>query len=97
MMNSYYTYIVTNKKNGVLYVGVTDNLLRRVYEHKNNMLDGFTKRYNLHYLVYYEIIDDIKFAIKREKQMKKWNRDWKIRLIEKINPDWKDLYEELKN
>jgi putative endonuclease len=96
-MNSYYIYIITNKKNGVLYVGVTDNLIRRVYEHKNKLLDGFTKRYNLHYLVYYEIIDDIKLAIKREKQMKKWNRDWKIRLVEKNNPDWKDLYEELKN
>ena len=97
MMKPYFVYIMTNKKNGILYVGVTNNLLRRVYEHKNNMIIGFTSRYNLHYLVYYETVEDINSAIKREKQLKAWNRDWKIKLIEKNNPDWRDLYEELIN
>ena len=97
MMKPYFVYIMTNKKNGILYVGVTNNLLRRVYEHKNNMIKGFTSRYNLHYLVYYETVEDINSAIKREKQLKAWNRDWKIKLIEKNNPDWRDLYEELIN
>jgi len=88
-----YTYIITNKKNGVLYIGVTSNLSKRIYEHKNGLMDGFSKKYNLMKLVYYEICDDIKNAIQREKQLKNWHRDWKINLIEKENPNWDDLAE----
>ena len=90
-----YIYIMTNKKYGTLYIGVTSNLIKRVYEHKNSFVDGFTSRYNLKKLVYYEIFDDINEAIKREKQLKKWKRVWKIELIEKLNPTWKDLYFDL--
>lgn len=88
-----YTYIITNKKNGVLYIGVTSNLSKRIYEHKNGLMDGFSKKYNLKKLVYYEICDDITNAIQREKQLKNWHRDWKINLIEKENPNWDDLAE----
>ena len=93
--NQYYIYILANKRNGTLYIGVTSNLVKRAYEHKNNIIDGFTKKYNIHKLVYYEISDDIESAIRREKQLKKWNRKWKMNLIEKNNPEWKDLYFEL--
>ena len=82
---------MTNKKNGTLYIGVTNNLERRVYEHKNNLVQGFTSEYELHHLVYYEYTTDIESAITREKQLKKWNRKWKIELIEKINPNWIDI------
>jgi len=91
----YYVYILTSRKNGTLYVGLTNSLLRRIYEHKNNLIEGFTKKYKIHILVYYEEYDDIKNAITREKQIKKWNRKWKLNLIEKNNPFWKDLYSEL--
>ncbi len=94
-MKQYYVYILTSKKNGTLYLGVTNNLLKRAYEHKNNLVDGFTKKYNIHRLVYYEETGDVNSAITREKQMKKWKRKWKMELIEKFNPDWKDLYEDL--
>jgi len=77
-----------------LYIGVTDNLTRRVYEHKNKLLEGFTKRYNLTKLVYYETTNDINAAIRREKQLKNWHREWKINLIESINKEWRDLAEE---
>ena len=87
-----YIYIMTNKKYGTLYIGVTSDLIKRVYEHKNSFVDGFTKKYNLKKLVYYEVFEDITEAIKREKQLKKWNRAWKIDLIEKLNPTWEDLY-----
>ena len=90
--NQYYIYILANKRNGTLYIGVTSNLVERVYEHKNNMIEGFSKKYNIHKLVYYEITDDIESAIRREKQLKKWNRKWKINLIENSNPEWRDLY-----
>jgi len=90
--NQYYIYILANKRNGTLYIGVTSNLVKRVYEHKNNIIDGFTKKYSIHKLVYYEITDDIESAIRREKQLKKWNRKWKINLIENSNPKWIDLY-----
>jgi putative endonuclease len=86
---------MTNKKDGTLYVGVTSNLVKRVYEHKNEFYDGFSKKYNTKNLVYYEVYDDINEAIKREKQLKNWNRVWKIKLIEDFNSDWKDLYEEI--
>ena len=90
--NQYYIYILANKRNGTLYIGVTSNLVKRAYEHKSSIIDGFTKKYNIHKLVYYEISDDIESAIRREKQLKKWNRKWKLELIEKNNPKWKDLY-----
>ncbi len=88
-------YILASKRNGTLYVGVTTDLVKRVYEHKNNLVDGFTKKYHVHMLVYFEMHDDIVTAITREKQIKKWNRSWKIELIEKTNPQWRDLYDEI--
>jgi putative endonuclease len=91
----YYVYILSSKRNGTLYIGVTSGLAKRVYEHKNNIIDGFTKKYNVHSLVYYEMMNDVECAIRREKQLKKWNRKWKINLIEKNNPYWEDLYYEL--
>ena len=94
-MKQYYVYILASKKNGTLYLGVTNNLLKRAYEHKNNLVDGFTKKYHIHRFVYYEETGDVKSAIAREKQLKKWKREWKIKLIEKFNPDWKDLYDDL--
>ena len=94
-MKNYYVYILASKKNGTLYIGVTSDLSKRVYEHKNELADGFTRKYNVHQLVYYEMTPDIRSAIQREKRLKKWKRDWKIHLIEKHNPDWKDLYEEI--
>ncbi|HKJ81195.1 MAG TPA: GIY-YIG nuclease family protein [Ignavibacteriaceae bacterium] len=94
-MKNYYVYILSSKRNGTLYIGVTNNLVRRVYEHKEGLIEGFTKKYNVKTLVYYEIHSGLKKAIEREKQMKKWYRKWKIELIEKTNPQWKDLYNEL--
>jgi len=94
MNKSYYVYILTNKKNGTLYIGVTNDLERRVYEHKNKIIEGFTKKYNLTKLVYYEETDDVVAAIEYEKRMKKWYRKWKIELIEKDNPEWEDLAED---
>jgi putative endonuclease len=91
-MNQYYVYILASRKNGTLYIGVTNDLLKRVYDHKNNLIEGFTKKYNVHNLVYHEQHNDIGKAITREKQMKKWKRQWKIELIEETNPNWKDLY-----
>ena len=87
--------MVTNKKGGFLYIGVTNNLLGRVREHKNNIVDGFTQKRGVHNLVYYEKYDDIRKAISREKQLKKWAREWKVRLIEEYNREWRDLYSEL--
>jgi len=86
---------MTNQKNGTLYIGITSDLIKRVYEHKASFVDGFTKTYNLKNLVYYEIHEDINAALLREKQLKKWNRDWKIEIIEKENPNWVDLYSKL--
>ncbi len=91
-MNSYWVYILSSSDNGTLYIGVTDNLLRRVYEHKHKLTEGFTKSYNVDKLVYFEETNDISIAIKREKQLKKWNRKWKLKLIEEMNPKWLDLY-----
>ncbi|MGE5297603.1 MAG: GIY-YIG nuclease family protein [Acidobacteriaceae bacterium] len=88
----YFVYILASKKNGVLYIGVTNNLTKRVYEHKQDFVKGFTKQYIVHDLVYFEETESIEAAIKREKQLKKWNRDWKVKLIEKENPNWEDLY-----
>ena len=91
LIRNYFVYILANKKNGTLYIGVTNNLKRRIFEHKNNLVEGFTKKYDIHILVYYDMTENIESAITREKQFKKWNRDWKIRLIEENNPDWEDL------
>ena len=89
--HQYYVYIITNQKDGVLYIGVTNNLERRLYEHKNALCSGFSKRYHLKRLVYFETYQYINDAIKREKAMKKWMRQWKVDLIEKDNPHWEDL------
>ena len=86
---------MASKRNGTIYIGVTSNLIKRIYEHKNNLVEGFTKKYNIHNLVYYEITEDVNSVIAREKQLKRWKRNWKIELIEKNNPGWKDLYFEL--
>ena len=91
-MNSY-LYILASSKNGTLYIGVTADLAKRVYEHKNSLVSGFTSKYDVHKLVHYEMFEDIESAILREKQMKKWERIWKIKLIEENNPTWKDLYQ----
>jgi putative endonuclease len=92
-MRQYYVYILTNKTNKVLYIGVTNNLVRRIFEHKNKLVEGFTKKYNLSKLVYYEVTNDIYSALEREKQLKNWHRDWKINLINNFNPVWADLSE----
>ncbi len=91
----YYVYILFSKRNGTLYIGVTNDLIRRVYEHKNKQINGFTKRYGVDKLGYYEIYQSIEEAILREKQLKNWQRTWKLELIEQDNPDWHDLYETL--
>lgn len=85
-------YILASKRNGTLYIGVTSNLVKRIWEHKNDMVEGFTKRYNVHWLVWYELHENIESAIEREKQMKEWKRKWKLKLIEDNNPGWEDLY-----
>ncbi len=90
-----YVYILAHKKNGTLYVGVTRNLVRRVYEHKTHLVAGFTRTYAVDRLVYYERHEVLLDAVTREKQIKKWRRVWKIRLIEEFNPDWRDLYEDI--
>ncbi|WP_058535587.1 GIY-YIG nuclease family protein [Legionella saoudiensis] len=90
-----YVYFLTNTYNNVLYVGVTNNLVRRVYEHKNRLMKGFTHKYNVNRLVYYEVCPDIIIAIKREKQINGWSREKKNNLIITMNPEWKDLYESL--
>lgn len=91
----YYVYILSSKINGTLYIGVTNDIGRRVYEHKNNLVPGFTKKYKVNKLVYVEAHDDVRDAIHREKCLKKWNRDWKLELIERTNPGWEDLFERI--
>ena len=86
---------MSNEKRGTLYIGVTSDLIQRIWQHKQNLVDGFTKLHQLHQLVYYELAEDMLTAIAREKQLKKWNRTWKIELIEEANNDWRDLYLEL--
>lgn len=92
-MKQYYVYIVTNKEHGTLYIGKTNDLIRRVYEHKTKPVEGFTKQYNLNKLVYFEKYDDVRIANQRESNLKHWIRKWKIELINQHNPDWDDLYE----
>jgi len=95
LVRNYYVYILASKRNGTLYIGVTNDLTRRIYEHKNGWADGFTKKYNVKMLVYFDSTNNIESAITREKQIKKWHRNWKLKLIEGMNPDWKDLSLEL--
>ena len=90
----YYVYIMASRKHGTLYIGVTNNLERRVYEHKNDLVEGYTEKYGVHSLVWFESTNDINVALLREKQLKKWNRAWKIRIIEENNPEWRDLSED---
>jgi len=94
-MGQYYVYILASQRNGTLYIGMTNDLIRRVWEHKQDLVEGFTKKYGVHRLVWYEPADEPLAAITREKQLKKWNRAWKLRLIEEMNPDWRDLYEDI--
>ena len=95
MEKDFYVYILASKRNGTLYIGVTSDLVRRVYQHKHNLAAGFTKRYKVHKLVYYERHLEAEPAIRREKLLKDWNRRWKLELIEKSNPDWDDLYDNI--
>ena len=88
-------YILTNDNNSTLYIGVTSNLVQRIYQHKNKQVKGFSSKYNLNKLVYFEQLEDMDSAILREKRLKKWNREWKNRLINELNPSWKDLYFDL--
>ncbi|KTD45398.1 putative endonuclease [Legionella quinlivanii] len=94
-MKSFYVYMMTSKRNSTLYTGSTSDLIRRVWEHKNQVIPGFTAKYNVHLLVYYEMHDTYVEAARRERRFKKWPRQWKLNLIEKMNPDWADLYEEI--
>jgi putative endonuclease len=88
-------HILASRRNGTLYIGVTSNLQERIWQHKNGMHEGFTKKYDVHMWVYYELLADMPTAITREKQLKKWNRDWKLHLIEEGNPDWRDLWDDI--
>jgi len=92
-MKQFYVYMLASQYNGTLYLGMTSDLVRRVWEHKNDLAEGFTKKYGVHTLVWYQGPGDFDSIVKREKQLKKWNRLWKIRLIEQDNPEWKDLYD----
>lgn len=95
LTRSYYVYLLASRRKGTLYVGVTNDLSKRVWQHKQDLVEGFTKKYGVKSLVWFEQTESIESAIVREKQIKKWNRDWKVELIEKTNPQWRDLYEEI--
>ena len=95
MAKKYYVYILASRRNGTLYIGVTNDLARRAWEHREGLLRGFTKKYDVKMLVYFEEFQNIGFTIHRETRLKKWKRKWKLNLIESMNPDWKDLYEQL--
>ena len=95
MQKQYYVYILTKERNSTFYVGMTSDLIKRIWHHKNSVANGFTKKYNIKQLVYYEVFDDLQNAIKREKRLKQWSRAWKIKAIEEQNPEWNDLYEEI--
>ncbi len=94
-MRRFFVYILASRRNGTLYIGVTNNLVRRVWEHRNNVVDGFTRQHAIRTLVYYETCDNAEVAIGREKQLKAWRRSWKIALIEGTNPEWRDLWGEI--
>jgi putative endonuclease len=95
MAKQYTVYILASKRNGTLYIGVTSNLVQRIWQHRNKLIDSFSKKYNVTQLVYFEQHQDIEQAIIREKQLKKWNRKWKLNLIEKDNPEWIDLWDQV--
>ena len=95
MKEYFYVYILASKKNGTPYIGVTSDLKKRIYEHRNNMIEGFTKKYSVHNLVHYEQFHDSYNAITREKRLKKWKREYKVNLIQETNPNWTDLYDQL--
>ena len=94
---AFYVYLLASKKHGTLYLGVTNDIVRRVFEHRTKAAGGFTARYDVNKLVWFEVYDDVITAITREKELKKWRRDWKIRLIEETNPNWDDLYPGISN
>src|SRR5262245_23014585 len=94
-MENAFVYIIASRRNGTLYVGSTTNLMQRIWEHKNNIVPGFTSKYKVHQLVYYEMHQDIMEAARRERRIKNWRRKWKLSIIEKLNPTWRDLYEEI--
>ena len=94
-MGQYYVYILASQRNGTLYIGMINDLIRRIWQHKNDLVEGFTQKYGVHRLVWFEVTDTPLAAITREKQLKKWNRAWKLRLIEEMNPEWNDLYDEI--
>jgi putative endonuclease len=91
----FFVYVLASDRNGTLYIGVTSDLIRRIHEHKNDVVDGFTKTYGVHRLVHFEIFSTAETAIQREKNLKHWIRQWKVELIEKSNPTWRDLYDEI--
>lgn len=95
MYKNFFVYILASQKNGTLYIGVTSDLPKRVWEHKNKVVEGFTEKYDVDKLVWFEQHDNAESAITREKQMKEWKRDWKIKRIVEMNPDWKDLYDDI--
>lgn len=94
-MRIFYIYIMASQRNGTIYIGVTNNLIKRAYQHRNGLIEGFTKEYKVNRLVYFEEYSDIREALPREKQLKRWKRSWKLELIEKNNPTWRDLYDDL--
>lgn len=94
-MKNYYVYILSSKRNGTLYIGITSDIIKRIYEHKKGLVEGLTKKYNIHALVWYKTHESVESAITREKQIKKWKRAWKLKLIEKENPEWIDLYKSI--
>ena len=96
MDKQFYLYILASKRNGTLYIGVTSDLVQRIWQHKNKLVEGFTEKYNVNKLVYYEAHSDAESAITRERQMKKWRRAWKMRLIEGRNPEWRDLFSDIR-
>ncbi len=91
----YYVYILASRRNGTLYIGSTNDLVRRVYEHRNGLIPGFTSRYGVVRLVHFDMFDEYQYAAQREKRLKKWRRDWKLKLIESENPTWRDLWDEI--
>ena len=95
MAKQFYVYILASKRNGTLYTGVTSNLIQRVWQHKHDVIQGFTRKYNVKTLVYYEVHENAESALTREKKIKRWRRAWKLALIEDSNPEWRDLYEDI--
>jgi len=95
MSKQFYVYILTKRRNSTFYVGITSDLPKRIWEHKNEVADSFTKKHDIKMLVYYEVFDNAEYAIRREKRLKRWNRAWKMKVIEAMNPHWHDLYEDI--